>query len=94
MANTFFLAYDGKTASIWCERRGRDKEGRTRFWVINGAWQGILDETTGEYFPGENMDPIPGNKILWEGQVPPHMNYNEAFIWLNETHGISTQLRP
>ena len=96
MANTFFLVYKGDRATVWCDRRGTDSKGRTKFWVINGDWPGVYDPATGEVWVDEDQTSPQAvtseAKIMWEGQVPPHiMEYNEAFEWLTKTHGIDTK---
>lgn len=88
MANTFFLSDGSGRAALWCERIGKGAGGLTKFRVINGGWNGLLDEAAATFHPGSGHDPRPGYEILWEGQVPPQCNYNEAFLWLKRTHGI------
>jgi hypothetical protein len=91
MANTFFLAnaVDGRV-NLWCEPRGTNSAGRTKFYVINGLWNGSFNEETGEIYIDRENQPRKDRKVckVWEGQVPPHMDYNEAFAWLAKTHGF------
>lgn len=97
MANTFFLSLKGADVALWCEPRGINANGHRKFWVINGAWSGYFDPLSGEVYTGTGSSKITKSltaNIQWEGQVPPHMGHNEAFLWIKRTHNIPTQFEP
>ena len=74
---------ENKKVSLWCEVRRRHKNGRIDFYVINGAWEGHIQN--GMVHVDATKHKAPG-EILWEGEVPTHLSYdyNEAIPWIQE----------
>lgn len=73
-------------AALWCEHEGVQEDGGIKFYVINGAWGGILypdrDEIIVIHNDGNKSNPVPG-KLCWQGKAPFHsFDYNEALDWI------------
>ena len=72
-------------ASLWCEHEGVQEDGGIKFYVINGAWGGILYPDRDELViiqNGNKSNPVPG-KLCWQGKAPFHSSdYNEALDWI------------
>lgn len=89
---TFALSRDNghglrSRPDLWCRDEGPAENGGRRFWVINGAWRGVLKD---------GIVTIPGRETswpateVWSGTVPGFndADYNEAIGW------IASQLTP
>ena len=67
--------------NLWCKVEKVLEDGSIKFYVINGAWEGIL--YTNNTFKVKDTGMIfPGMKV-WEGEVPGKRDYNEAIHWIN-----------
>lgn len=77
MSKTFAIGYAvmPKHAEIWCEGT------LANFYVINGGWHGSLKGD--QLFVRGDSEPHPGAMVVWEGEVPMGLGYNEALDWIN-----------
>lgn len=72
----------GEKVNLWCRLEDEYPNGRLKFWVINGAWQGsILNGKMTIEGAGEISDA----EIVWKGDAPfREAEYNEAIKWIED----------
>ena len=78
---TIAIAYLNQPTSvaIWCDAEAPRRDGTRHFHVINGGWHGHIQGQV--LFVEGDPTEIPA-KIVWEGSVPQHYDYNEAIEWI------------
>ena len=82
---TIAIAYPDRPTEVnlWCTVEKVLPDGSITFYVINGAWNGIL-YTNGTFKVNMTGTIFPGIKV-WEGRAPfSDMQYNEAIQWINK----------
>jgi hypothetical protein len=69
-----------KNVSLWCSPRSGGHAGRRNFSVINGGWDGWFEDGRVHITETESFPAV----VVWEGEVPDGMDYDEAIRWINE----------
>lgn len=91
MAETFAISRGIRKVDLWCRQLGVLKEG-TKFYVINGDWEGILrpDDSVRVLIPatwshGKRSSTYGDAREVWRGEAPfRDENYNGAMAWIRE----------
>jgi hypothetical protein len=70
---------------LWCEDAGLTRTGKQRFYVINGAWEGTIDDD-GNVYVKETRETYPGGLVFWRGFAEGRgdEDYNEVCEWLKK----------
>lgn len=89
-APQFALAHADRPdkVDLWCEHEGLDDQGRVKFLVWNGLWQGAFDGDTLEITDTSWAAPTGKKwpaKQVWQGEAPfGSRSYNEAIAWIQD----------